>query len=236
MAQGTLIITGVSSGIGLALAKEAMEQGWHVQGVSRTEPPKEILSNTLFTFIKGDLTRPEFIETFPLHEAKEGLTVLVNNAGTIGPIGAVSEGVDRNINETMAINVVAPMRLTARFVTNVKGPRAVYFTGSGAASYPIEGWSTYCASKAAIHQFAEVLAKENPEIPVHAFKPGKVDTPMQQVIRNAAGGGFPDQDLFIREFEEGLLVKPEEVAQKLMDIITNPRALPVVFSLSDIEL
>ena len=45
----------------------------------------------------------------------------------------------------------------------VAGEKQMYFTGSGAAEFAIEGWSAYCASKAAVHMYARsVLAKEHP--------------------------------------------------------------------------
>lgn len=95
------------------------------------------------------------------------------------------------------------MRLTARFLQEVEGEKQVYFTGSGAANYPIEGWAAYCASKAAVHQYAEVVAKEHPGVRIHAFRPGKVDTPMQAVIRESSSTAFADKAHFVEAFEQG---------------------------------
>ncbi|MEY2963439.1 MAG: hypothetical protein RL754_700 [Bacteroidota bacterium] len=231
--RGQFIITGVSTGIGYALAQAALQAGWAVQGVGR-HSPEGLLEHPEMTFTKADLMDPMACEKVEFKTAESGPTVLVNNAGTIGPIGRAGDSTGEEITSTMLLNVVAPMRLTARFLSEVVGQKAVYFTGSGAASYPIEGWSAYCASKAAIHQFAEVLSKEYPEVPVHAFRPGKVDTPMQRAIREAGEGSFPSHDHFVEEFEMGRLVSPSVVADNILKSLDHEGELPVVFSLTEL--
>ena len=231
MSKGRWIITGASSGIGLALSKAALAAGYEVLGVSRRDVP-ELEGETGWEYFCADLSKADQVEQVPLKGAKNGPTVLVNNAGVISPIGPAHDYVWDAVSEHFSINVTAPMRLSARFLNEVAGERQVYFTGSGAASYPIEGWAAYCASKAAVHQYAEVLAKEHPEVRIHAFRPGKVDTPMQGEIRSVSGHGFPSQHLFVEAHVQGDLVAPEAVARKLIETAEAAERPETIFSLN----
>lgn len=228
-----IIITGVSSGIGLAIARAALAQGYTVQGVGRNAP-EALNGKENWTFTTCDLTEISAIDALEFQAGEH--TVLINNAGTIGPITLGENASVAALEQCMLLNVTAPMRLTARFLKEVQGEKQVYFTGSGAAQYAIPGWSAYCASKAAIHMYAEVIAQEYPEVPIHAFKPGKVDTPMQAEIRSASQDDFPSVGHFIEEFETGNLVDPNTVANKLLHVAQSEQKPSVVFALSQIEI
>ena len=233
-AKGQIIITGVSSGIGLAIARLALETGFSVQGIGRNEP-KELTSNPYWAFTTADLSQENEVENIQFKfAAQQHPTVLINNAGTLGAMGQAKTIDWNDTNECMTLNVTAPMRLTARFMSLFQGSKQVFFTGSGAVEYAINGWSSYCASKAAIHMYAEVLAQENPSVPIHVFTPGKVDTPMQAQIRAASEEDFPGVEHFREEYADGLLVKPEAVAKAVLHVVQNPGEQPVVFPTSQI--
>ena len=233
MSLGRLIITGVSSGIGKALAEAALKEGYEVLGIGRRSC-EAIESHGRGQFFQADLTDAKAVETIPLTPADSGPTILINNAGTIGPIFSTTEVEHEQLAHCMHLNVVAPMRMTARFLQEVEGEKQVYFTGSGAANYPIEGWAAYCASKAAVHQYTEVVAKEHPDIRIHAFRPGKVDTPMQTVIRESSSTAFADKAHFVEAYEQGELVQPKIVAEKLLEVFVSKIEIPVIFSISNI--
>jgi len=227
-----IIITGVSSGIGLAIAREALAKGFVVQGVGRNSP-NELKGQQNWTFTPCDLTDLAAVDRLEFQAGEH--TVLVNNAGTLGPVVQSENATAEEINACMLLNVTAPMRLTARFLKEVEGERQVYFTGSGAAQYSIAGWSAYCASKAAIHMYAEVAAQEYPDVAIHAFKPGKVDTPMQAQIRTTATKDFPSVAHFIEEYESGNLVDPNTVAERLLYVIEAQEKPSIVFPISQIN-
>ncbi len=230
--KGNIIITGVSSGIGLAIAKAALENGYVVQGVGRNAP-EALEGADCWSFSACDLTDLAAVDALKFQTGAH--TILINNAGTLGPVVQGENAMGSDIEACMLLNVTAPMRLTARFLKEVEGDKQVYFTGSGAAQYAIPGWSAYCASKAAIHMYAEVLAQEYPQVPIHAFKPGKVDTPMQAQIRNTTTENFPSVAHFIEEYETGNLVKPETVAERLLHVIASDDKPGVVFPISQIN-
>ncbi len=233
MSLGRLIITGVSSGIGKALAEAALKAGYEVLGVGR-HSCEAIESHHRGQFFQADLTDATAVETIPLLPAASGPNILINNAGTIGPIVSTAKVEYEELAHCMHLNVVAPMRMTARFLQEVEGEKQVYFTGSGAANYPIEAWAAYCASKAAVHQYAEVAAKEHPDVRIHAFRPGKVDTPMQAAIRESSSTAFADKAYFVEAFEQGELVQPKFVAEKLLEVFVSKTEIPVIFSTSNV--
>jgi len=233
MSLGRLIITGVSSGIGKALAEAALKAGYEVLGVGRRSC-EAIESHHRGQFFQADLTDATAVETIPLLPAASGPNILINNAGTIGPIVSTAKAEYEELAHCMHLNVVAPMRMTARFLQEVEGEKQVYFTGSGAANYPIEAWAAYCASKAAVHQYAEVAAKEHPDVRIHAFRPGKVDTPMQAAIRESSSTAFADKAYFVEAFKQGELVQPKFVAEKLLEVFVSKTEIPVIFSTSNV--
>lgn len=234
--KGQIIVTGVSTGIGHAIASKALAEGYYVQGIGRNEP-LDLRGQGKWSFFQADLTRPEAVDTIPFMTGDAGEpTILINNAGVLGPVCKSENASWKNINKTMNLNIVAPMRLSARFLAEIKGDKQIYFTGSGAAEHVIEGWSAYCTSKAGIHMYANVLQQEYPDVRIHAFKPGKVDTPMQEEIRRSREENFPLVEAFRKEHEQGKLVKPEVVAQKVLKLVEGPTDFPVVIALSEVKL
>ena len=232
MHKGNIIITGVSSGIGLSIAQAALSEGYFVQGIGRNAPSR-FEDNSNWHFSHCDLTELSTIDNLKLCLGENN--ILINNAGTLGPIMFGAKTETKSVDYCFRLNVTAPIRLTARFLSESVGEKQVYFTGSGAAEYPIPGWSSYCASKASIHMYAKVLSQEYPRVPVHVFKPGKVDTPMQETIRKTKKSDFPAVSSFIAEHESGKLIKPESVAKRLLHVIQSKEKPAVVFSISQMN-
>jgi hypothetical protein len=81
--------------------------------------------------------------------------------------------------------------------------------------------------------YASVLAKEHPQLRIHAFRPGKVNTPMQAEIRATTEEDFPGVAHFVEEYESGSLVLPETVATSLLHVIDRKDEIPVIFSTSN---
>ena len=228
-----MIITGVSSGIGLAIAAEALRLGWYVDGIGRNAPAL-LTQHARGFFTVCDLSNIVAVQDLSLAtEQVYDLTVLVNNAGTLGPVKPAQNASWEEIDHCITLNTSSAMLLSAKFLAEVTGEKQLYFTGSGAAEFAIEGWSAYCASKAAVHMYASVLAKEHPELRIHAFRPGKVNTPMQAEIRATTAEDFPGVGHFVEEFESGNLVLPETVAASLLHVIERKDEIPVIFSTSN---
>lgn len=216
-------ITGTSSGIGKALAQEALAQGHLVTGFSR----RHTLDHPNFKHVNLDLADLNTYKAigFECHNSEVEEIILVNNAGTLGQVRPIKNQHPTEIDRAYRINITAPSILTNLFLdqlANVPCKKAIINISSGAGSYPIRSWSTYCASKAAIDMFSEVVHLDHPEIRCYAIAPGIVDTEMQGEIRRSTVEDFPDLPRFIRYKEDNELASADEVARKLLYVVDHP--------------
>jgi NAD(P)-dependent dehydrogenase (short-subunit alcohol dehydrogenase family) len=118
------------------------------------------------------------------------IDVLVNNAAVVGPLGATSELDPLEVSRSLAVNIVAVITLTAPVIPamTAQGWGRVVNISSGIVSGPgmMVGGTVYAASKAAVEAHTVNLAAElaRTGVPVNAYRPGAVDTAMQQWIRD----------------------------------------------------
>jgi NAD(P)-dependent dehydrogenase (short-subunit alcohol dehydrogenase family) len=110
--------------------------------------------------------------------------------------------VDRaGFEETLQTNAVAPLFLTQALLPALRAGSRVLHISSGAAQRPFPSWGAYCASKAALHMLYGVLAAElgASGVAFGSVRPGVVDTPMQDRIREEGAGvpAFTDHARFV---------------------------------------
>lgn len=164
-----ILLTGSSSGIGYALAKQFTQAGAHVLATARRLDRLERLAeqtrteNGKLTILAGDLTCHEHRQRLAkwCMENWGGLDVLVNNAGA-GAIGPFEHaGVDR-LRRVMEIDFFAPAELTRLCIPLLKaGNRpAVLNIGSVLAHRAVPNKSEYCAAKFALRGWAESIRVE----------------------------------------------------------------------------
>jgi NAD(P)-dependent dehydrogenase (short-subunit alcohol dehydrogenase family) len=107
-----------------------------------------------------------------------------------------------------------------------KSKGRVVFVSSGAATSATGAWGAYGTSKAAVNHLCAHLAVEEPDITSVAISPGKVDTGMQQQIRELGGTGMAAEvhAIYVDEHAKGRLLKPEQpgtVIAKLVEGATK---------------
>jgi benzil reductase ((S)-benzoin forming) len=221
----SVVITGVSRGLGAALLSRFVEQDRSVLAIGRRfTPAQRRLAESepdRVRLVTVDLARLDEAALAELREAcaaaLRGAThgVLVHNAGVVGPVGAVGALPDAEVAAAVAVNLTAPMLLTGAFLAARPAglPATVLFISSGAARRQIRGWAPYSAAKAGGEMFFEVVAAENPDVRVRCVNPGPMDTGMQATLRTA---DFPDVAEFIDVYERGELPSPEEVAERII--------------------
>ncbi|MFN2539573.1 MAG: SDR family NAD(P)-dependent oxidoreductase, partial [Mycobacteriales bacterium] len=183
MTTKTALITGASRGLGLALARALVSEGWQLVLDARdgealkAAPPTAIL-------VPGDVTDPEHREA--LRRAVPGeLDLLVNNASHLGPSPQprLEDYPLDELRRVYEVDVIAPLALIQLF-----RPATVVNVSSDAAVEAYEGWGGYGSAKAALDHLSAVLAQENPHVRVLTFDPGDMRTDMHQAA-------FPGEDI-----------------------------------------
>ncbi|NYF25229.1 SDR family NAD(P)-dependent oxidoreductase [Sporosarcina sp. JAI121] len=222
------IITGASKGIGFELAKQLSGDGHSVIGIARTASKLDGVK-----FIEADLSETSKLESLineVIAAAPQEATsfTLVNNAGTVNPIGLIGTVSAEDMSTAIALNVTAPMILANAFVMKLKefdGAKRIVNISSGAGRKAYEGWGTYCTTKAGLDHFSRVvvLEQQNAKYPVDivSIAPGIIDTDMQETIRGSKEEAFPLLEKFIDYKEKGLLSSAEQTAGKLITFMEN---------------
>ena len=229
------IITGVSRGLGKALAEELLKSTDNqVIGLGRSCA----IEHPNFEWIKVDLSQAQFEipnSIFECNPSHASLT-LINNAGVIEPIGLLGTLDFEKVAKLYQVNITAAHRLMDVFVAATSSfhrKKVVLNISSGAARYPVKAWSAYCASKAALDMLSLCLAKEHPDIQVLSLAPGVIDTFMQNTIRSQTENDFPEMERFQKYFEEGALHAPDFVAKKIIALLRSEKKKEVVLNLRD---
>lgn len=206
-----IIITGASKGLGKAFYDLLRGDGAYVIGIARSV---EKTIDAKSALIPVDLTQsfdPE--QSIPwdsLPDASEAL--LINNAATIEPVGPATNLTEAQMRHAFELNFFAGAKLGSYIAKRYVRARILHI-GTGASSRPVEGWSTYCSSKAAIKMFYEVLAQET-GILLNTVDPGVMDTQMQETVRKS---DFPGQKKYEELKERGALESPADVARRICE-------------------
>lgn len=221
----TYFITGTSKGIGKALAGFLLESSSdHVYGYARSLAS---FNSRAYHHTEIDLSLPSSLADFKFPDTGSDKVVLINNAGLIKPIKRVGQQDFQELASQMNVNILAPIQLCNQFVKQFgnKKELLVLNMSSGAASNAVDGWSSYCASKAAIDIYSETLQleflKDDIKGKVFSISPGVVDTPMQVEIRSSEESQFNRLEHFKNLKNNSELANPEEIAMKISWILNH---------------
>jgi benzil reductase ((S)-benzoin forming) len=242
MKKSLFIITGASKGIGKGLAEKALKTGAEVWGINRTHSIQHKNYKAL-TFDLADIQN--LLKELPLLFSEATgyeKIVLINNAGTLGDIGHLGDIENNSIPHLFDLNVTAPILLMNQFMKDFKefdGEKVIINVSSGAGKNAVDGWSGYCASKAALDMATKVAAKEA-EIDengfiIKAIAPGVVDTEMQTQIRSTDKKSFSGVEKFKNLKTDNQLSSEQEVAEKYFHFIDNLEQYPdVILDVRDV--
>jgi NAD(P)-dependent dehydrogenase (short-subunit alcohol dehydrogenase family) len=208
------LITGGSSGIGLAIAKMLREEGFALTLASRTPEKVEAAAAELGAHaIAADVSKPEdCARVVEEHVAREGgLDLLVNSAG-IGIAGRVEDVQLKHLDRQLAINLRGLVLVTQAAIPHLRDTRGwVVNLASIAGTQPVPILPIYAASKAAVISLTHSLNADLDGDGVRAIAicPGFVDTPM------ADFSGLPGEEM----------IQPEDCAEVVrMCLRLSPRA------------
>jgi benzil reductase ((S)-benzoin forming) len=226
----SVIITGVSRGLGSAFFDEFLAAGDRIlalgrrfteaqHAAERRQPQRVRLRPVDFAY-PATLPAAAELASF-LHDATD--VVIVHNAAVLDPVGAIGTLTADEVHAAVAVNLTAPMVLTNAVMAATRGQReiAVLFISSGAARRQAAGMAVYSATKLAGESFFEALAAQHtadPRIRVVNVNPGKLNTDMQVRIREHAQGDvyFPDRDRYVHAYQRGELAEPVAAAKRII--------------------
>lgn len=208
-----VLITGCSSGLGLALTNFYLDEDYKVYGISRSKPNIE---HENFVFKEFDLSILESI--------KDGLTEFIDtineieivylNAGVLGEIKEMAHLSINEIKEVLDLNVFANKELLDILektkVANIIG------ISSGASKNGSKGWGAYSLSKSSLNMLINLYSKEMTNSKLLAVAPGVIETPMTDVIRFEV-----DDNIFTsaKVLKEGQIQQPLDAAARLHEVI-----------------
>ncbi|MCJ8272841.1 MAG: SDR family NAD(P)-dependent oxidoreductase, partial [Psychrosphaera sp.] len=183
------LITGGSKGLGKSLVEQYLNEGWTVREFSRSgDSPRHIDCDFANPTGSASVIAKAF-QTLASNDWTE--VVLINNVGTINPIGPISMDDPAQWQDNIQINLNSCILSTGLFLKHFvggNGLKQIANISSGTASNAYHGWSLYCAAKAGIEMFSKCVAleqsKQDNPVGVFCIRPGVIDTGMQQQIRN----------------------------------------------------
>ena len=225
----TVLITGCSSGFGLATARYFLDRDWHVVATMRT-PREDVLPHSEHLRVLAlDVTDPDSIRRAV--DAAGPIDALVNNAGfgAAVPFELTSAALARELFET---NTLGTMAVTQAVLPQFRARRAgviVNVTSSVTLkSLPLV--SMYTASKAAVNAFTESMAIELApfDVRVHLVLPGR--SPSTRFGDNARREGLDDPAYadFVQRVLAGMLdtsgpvTHAGDVAEAVWRAVTDP--------------
>ena len=233
--QRTILITGCSSGIGAALAREFAKRGHQVYATARRSEALAPLEAEGIHGLALDVNDDASIAAaFATVEREAGhLDLLVNNAG-YSQVGAVVDLTREDLRQQFETNVIAPMAVTGQAVPLLQaavkrnGSAVVANVGSIVGLFTTPFAAAYCSSKAAVHSLTDALRMELKPFGIHvvSIQPGGVHSSFGQHAEAAVR--LPENSLYKR-VEGGIRARAQAGQQGAMP--AEVFAVPVVEAL-----
>jgi 3-oxoacyl-[acyl-carrier protein] reductase len=226
------LVTGAGRGIGRAIALGLVAAGARVALLARSKDELDEVAETIqerggvALVIPVDVGEAAAVEKAVAQTLAEFgvVDVLVNNAGVVWPLAPSAGVAIMDWAVALAINVTGAVQLTFALLPAMLEQRwgRVVNVSSGIAARPagMIGGNAYATSKAALEAHTVNLAAElvDTGVTVNAYRPGGVDTAMQEWIRSqpVERVGLALHDRFVESYAQGTLVTPEESARSLL--------------------
>lgn len=236
MKEKIALITGGTSGIGLASAQRLSCKGWQVfvmgRDAARGQAAERELNTTVgrnkCRYIQGDVAKRDACRQAVQNviEATGGLDLLVNSAG-IYLERAIEDMSEADFDEIMNVNVRGTYFMTQQAVMEMKkkGGGTVLNISSDAGVHGNMLCSAYCASKGAVNLFTKAMALElaTYNIRINSICPGDVLTPLTESQLEQ----YPDRARALKEMASvyplGRIGTPEEIAA-VVDFLASEEA------------
>lgn len=216
----TAVVTGGSTGIGLAAARRFAEEGAQVYLTGRRQ---DVLDAAVASIgrgavgVRGDVANPADLDRLYERIVADGrrVDVLYANAG-VGEVAPLAQITEKHLDLLLDVNVKGAVFTVQKALPLMNDHASVILSASIWTVEGPEGFGVYTATKAATRSFARTWANElrGRGIRVNAISPGTIDTPG---LDGAIGGADTEQGRQVKEFlisriPLGRIGTPEDVA------------------------
>jgi len=221
------LITGGNSGIGLATAKEFVNEGAYVFITGRRDPEltaavKEIGRNV--TGVRGDVSNLGDLDRLfaQIKREKSKLDIVFANAGVAkyAPFGEISE---EHYDSIFNINVKGLLFTVQKALPLMPDGASIILNASVVASKGLTANSVYSATKAAIRSFARTWTTDlkGRRIRVNAVSPGVIDTPGLNELMGSTEAGQQRLRTIANSVPLGRLGTPKEIARAVVFLASD---------------
>jgi 3-oxoacyl-[acyl-carrier protein] reductase len=209
LADRVAIVTGASRGLGLEIARAYVDAGAAVVVTGRDETTlsEAVADLAQVETVRADVSVPEdCARVVQAAEDRFGpVTVLVNNAGVYGPMGAIEDVDWDEWTRAIEINLYGPVLMCRAVLPGMRarGYGKIVNLSGGGATAPLPKISAYAAAKAAVVRLTETFAEElrGSGVDVNAIAPGALNTRMLDEVL-AAGPEAVGESFYANALEQ----------------------------------
>lgn len=220
----TAIITGATSGVGLAISLKLIGEGVKTYLIGRSFKKLEktypnFENNNKINFVKIDFEIENDVNKLIEVIGSQSIDILIHSAGIISYQLFENETLE-NFDKQYHINVKIPFLLTQKFLPNIiKAKGIVVFINSTAGLDPKEYLSQYSASKHALKALSKSLHKEllKDGVKISNLYLGATNTPMQEEIQKKKGNVYKKEKL----------INTDDIAEFLILILKKSNSLTI---------
>ena len=222
------LITGGNSGIGLATAKQFVNEGAYVFITGRREPElaravKEIGRNV--TGVQGDVSSLDDLDRLfaQIKREKGKLDIVFANAGTFAKVAPLGKITEKHFDSLFDINVKGLLFTVQKALLLMPDGVSIILSASIAASKGLPDWSVYSATKAAVRSFARtrITDLKDRRIRVNALSPGSIDTPGVSDQLASSGTGEQQLRMFANSVPLGRRGTANEIAKAVVFLASD---------------
>lgn len=217
--QKTVVITGVSSGIGEAAVRLFTKEGWNViGGARRVDRLEELALETGATMYELDITDDTSVKNFCTQI--ENCDALINNAGGAFGLERVVDASLENWAAMYEVNVLGTARMTQALFDQLlaSGDGQIINVCSIASVVTYEGGGGYTAAKHAERALTQTLRKELLGLPIRVSEidPGKAETEFSIVRFDG------DEERAAAEYKGMTALNAEDIAEAILWVASRP--------------
>nr|WP_316638385.1 SDR family NAD(P)-dependent oxidoreductase [uncultured Roseateles sp.] len=227
------IVTGASRGMGEAIARQLLQPGHVVLGLSRQiNPGLARLAEERGAQLEQwpqDLGQPlaaaqrldAWLGAIEAHRFASAS--LINNAGVVSTPGPLAHSSAEELSNALRVGLESCLLLSSVFLRTTatwSASRKILNISSGLGRRAMAGSAAYCAAKAGMDHFSRAVALEEAALVngarIVSLAPGVIDTDMQVQLRGSDPGQFPERARFMELKAAGQLSSPDEAASQVL--------------------